>query len=147
VASRQRLGQDKPEKGVSPMFRPVLFLACLATPAAAQDAICSDPPDQMTMTQCAHQEWQIADAELNSVYKRVTAMLKEQDAQLDAVLRGGPEALRDAQRAWITFRDKTCEAEGFAMRGGSAEPMVVAFCLTRITRERIAHLYGMLQTY
>ena len=129
------------------MIRPLVLLACLAPPVAAQDANCSDPPDQVTMTQCAYQEWQTADAELNSAYKRAMAMLKDQDAQMDAALRGGPEALRDAQRAWITFRDKTCEAEGFAMRGGSAEPMIVAFCLTRITRERIGHLYGMLETY
>jgi len=129
------------------MVRPFLILACLTLPAAAQDPICADPPDQQTMTACAYQEWQTADAELNSVYRRVMAMLKDQDAQLYAAQRGGPEALRDAQRAWITFRDKTCEAEGFAMRGGTAEPMVVAFCLTRITRERIGHLYGMLETY
>lgn len=135
------------------MFRPFLALASLAclaslvTPAAAQDPICANPPDQMTMTDCAYQEWKTADAELNSVYKRVMGMLKDQDDQLDDAQRGGPEALRDAQRAWITFRDKTCEAEGFAMRGGTAEPMVVGFCLTRITRERIAHLYGMLETY
>ena len=75
------------------------------------------------------------------------AVLKDQDGQLYVGLRGGPEALRDAQRAWITFRDKTCEAEGFAMRGGTAEPIVVGFCLTRVTRERIGHLYGMLQAY
>ncbi len=129
------------------MIRPFLILACLGLPAAAQDADCTNPPDQMTITQCAYQEWQTADAELNSVYKRAMAKLQEQDSQLDAALRGGPEALRDAQRAWITFRDKTCEAEGFAMRGGSGEPMVVAFCLTRITRERTAHLYDMLRTY
>lgn len=129
------------------MIRPLLALACLTLPAAGQDAICANPPDQMTMTQCAYQEWQAADAELNSVYQRAMAILRDQDARLDAAQRGGPEALRDAQRAWITFRDKACEAEGFAMRGGSAEPMVVAFCLTRITRERIAHLYDMAQTF
>ncbi len=101
----------------------------------------------MELTQCAYQEWQVADAELNAVYQRVTEMLTAQDADLSADLRGGPEALRQAQRAWITFRDKTCEAEGFAMRGGSGEPMVVGFCLTKVTRERIGHLYGMLDAY
>jgi uncharacterized protein YecT (DUF1311 family) len=129
------------------MIRPFLILVGLGLPATAQESDCTNPPDQMTITQCAYEEWQTADAELNSVYKRATAILKDQDSRLDAAMRGGPEALRDAQRAWITFRDKTCEAEGFAMRGGSAEPMVVAFCLTRITRERIGHLYGMLETY
>lgn len=129
------------------MIRPLLVLAVLACPAVAQAQDCANPQVQMEITECAFREWKIADAELNSGYKRAMAMMNEQNSQLDASMRGGPEALRDAQRAWITFRDKTCEAEGFAMRGGSGEPMVVAFCLTRITRERIAHLYGMLETY
>lgn len=122
-----------------------LALTGLTLPASAQD--CSGAQTQVELNQCAYSAWQTADAELNAVYKRVMAVLKEQDGQLYVGLRGGPEALRDAQRAWITFRDKTCEAEGFAMRGGTAEPMVVGFCLARITRERISHLYGMLQVY
>lgn len=129
------------------MIRPLFALACLLLPAGAQAQSCAAAENQMELNQCAYEEWQTADAELNSAYKRVMAMLKDQDSQLYADLRGGPEALRDAQRAWITFRDKTCEAEGFQMRGGTAEPMVVAFCLTRVTRERIGHLYGMLESY
>lgn len=49
------------------MIRPLLFLACIAAPAAAQSPNCANPPDQMTMTDCAYREWQTADAELNSV--------------------------------------------------------------------------------
>lgn len=129
------------------MIRAFLILACLALPAAAQAQSCADAQNQMELTQCAYDEWQIADAELNEVYPRVMAILKAQDAELDPIYQGGPAALRDAQRAWVTFRDKTCEAEGFAMRGGSAEPMVVAGCLRTLTEERIGHLYGMLDAY
>ena len=129
------------------MFRPCLILACLTLPAVAQTQSCANAQNQMELTNCAYQEWQVADAELNAVYPRVMAILKAQDADLDPIQQGGPEALRDAQRAWITFRDKTCEAEGFAMRGGSAEPMVVAGCLRFLTEERIGHLYGMLDAY
>jgi uncharacterized protein YecT (DUF1311 family) len=56
-------------------------------------------------------------------------------------------ALREAQRAWITFRDKACEAEGFAMRGGSAEPLLVYGCMRQLTEERTGHLTVMVQAY
>lgn len=129
------------------MIRPILALACLALPTAAPAQSCATAKNQMELNACVYEDWQIADAELNATYQRVMAVLKAQDADLDTDLRGGPEALREAQRAWITFRDKTCEAEGFAMRGGSAEPMVVGSCLGRLTRERIGHLYAMLDGY
>ena len=104
-----RMRQDRPAKEGDTHDPPMsCILACLGLPAAAQEADCTNAPDQMTMNQCAYEEWQTADAELNAVYKRAMAMLEgRRTAQLDADVRGGPEALRDAQRAWITFRDKT----------------------------------------
>lgn len=129
------------------MFRPLLAFICLSLPAAAQTLDCANAQTQIDMNQCAVRDWQIADAELNAAYKRVMAVLKANDARLDPIYQGGPVALRDAQRAWITFRDKTCEAEGFAMRGGSAESLLVANCLRHLTEERIGHLHGMLNAY
>ena len=69
---------------------------------------------QMDMNQCAEQDWEAADAELNARLQdgRWRGM-KAMDANLPADLQGGAEALRDAQRAWITFRDTNCEAEGY----------------------------------
>ena len=49
--------------------------------------------------------------------------------------------LRQAQRAWLTFRDAQCTYEGYGeARGGSMEPMVYSGCRARLTRERIAQL-------
>ena len=48
----------------------------------------------------------------------------------------GAAALRDAQRAWIAFRDRACEVEGMRYEGGSIQPMIVAGCLERLTRAR-----------
>jgi uncharacterized protein YecT (DUF1311 family) len=124
-----------------------LALACLALPVSAETLNCTNPQTQIDMTQCAYQEWQVADGELNAAYGRLMDGLKVRDANLAAGEPKGAEVLRDAQRAWLTFRDKTCEVEGFAMRGGSAEPMVIASCKARLTWERITHLYRMLDAY
>ena len=105
--------------------------ACLA-----QEVDCANALAQQDMNQCAYGDWEAADADLNAVYKVALAMLKDWDSGLPAEERGGADALRQAQRAWITFRDKACEAEGYAMKGGSAEALLVYGCMRRLTKER-----------
>ncbi|MFO1202936.1 MAG: lysozyme inhibitor LprI family protein [Tabrizicola sp.] len=129
------------------MFRPCLFLACLSLPAAAQEIDCANAMAQMEMNQCAYQDWEKADARLNAVYKQAVALLKDWDGNLPKDEQGGMEALKEAQRAWITFRDKACEAEGYAMKGGSAEPLLIYGCMRQLTEERVNHLQGMLEAY
>ncbi len=127
------------------MLRPIFALACLAAaPAAAQDLDCRTAMAQMDLNQCAYQDWQAADTRLNEVYKLVLATYAQLDANLPDELGGAVETLRQAQRHWIAFRDKACEAEGFVMRGGSAEPLLVYGCMRALTVERAGHLQGML---
>jgi len=129
------------------MLRPFLIFACLALPAAAQEVDCENPVTQMEMNQCAHDDWEAADAELNAAYQRAMTLVKGWDADLPEAEQGGAEALRQAQRAWITFRDKACEVEGFPMKGGSAEPLLVFGCLRQLTEERTAQLDGLVDRY
>jgi uncharacterized protein YecT (DUF1311 family) len=130
------------------MIRPFcLALLCLAAPAAAQELDCDNAMAQIELNQCAYQDWEAADAALNAVYKEVIAAYKALDADLPEELGSGVETLRTAQKHWIAFRDTACEAEGFAMRGGSAEPLLVYGCMRLLTEERTAHLQGMLDAY
>lgn len=116
-------------------------LAMQAPVSVAQNAPdCSDPQSQSAMTICAERSWRAADAELNEAYKIAMAKLRKHDSQLPDNLKGGADALRDAQRSWIPYRDKACEAYGFQARGGTMEPMLVYGCLARLTRERVADL-------
>ena len=129
------------------MFRPLLALACLALPAAAQEIDCANAMAQMDLNQCAYQEWEAADVELNAAYKRAIGLLQEWDANLPEDEQGGADALKAGQRAWITFRDQACAAEGYAMKGGSAEPLLIYGCMRVLTEERTGHLTGMLDAY
>jgi uncharacterized protein YecT (DUF1311 family) len=129
------------------MFRPLLALACLALPSAAQDIDCANAMAQMELNQCAYDAWEAADVELNDAYTRAMALLKGWDADLPEDEKGGADALKAAQRAWITFRDKACEAEGYAMKGGSAEPLLVYGCMRQLTEERSAQLNGLVDAY
>lgn len=110
-------------------------------PANAQvNANCANPTSQAEMNICARIAYEQADVELNKVYKQAIASMKDMDANLPPELRGGEKALREAQRAWIPYRDKGCEAAGFQARGGSMEPMIVGMCLADVTRNRTNEL-------
>lgn len=118
----------------------LIALICLAAPAHAQAIDCSKAMAQQDLNICAEEEWQVADADLNIAYREVMAEFQALDADLPPHLQGAEEALRTAQRAWITYRDAHCTTEGFQMRGGSAEALVVYGCLREMTIDRTEEL-------
>jgi uncharacterized protein YecT (DUF1311 family) len=121
----------------------LLSLACLATPAVAQAVDCANTSVQIELNACAEQDWQAADAELNRVYKATMAAMKAVDQSLPPDLQGAATTLRDAQRAWIAFRDRNCNLAGYPMRGGSAEPLLIYGCLRQMTLDRTAELQAL----
>jgi uncharacterized protein YecT (DUF1311 family) len=124
-----------------------LLAVALALPAAAEEADCANAITQKDMNICAEADWQAADKVLNSTYKEVMAAMKQMDAGLPDDLRGAEVALRDAQRAWISYRDANCTAAGFKMRGGSAEPLLVYGCLLQLTLTRTEELQDLIAEY
>ena len=133
-------------------FCALLLVAALVgfvAPASAQNWNCNDPDDlpQQGMNYCMHQDYLKADAALNAEYKRVRNILKttltdfpRPDGKTEV------EALRDAQRAWIKYRDLACEMEGIAFRGGSMEPLLISACLARLTEQRTNDLGLLVET-
>jgi uncharacterized protein YecT (DUF1311 family) len=126
------------------MFRSTLLaLTCLGTPALAQEIDCTNSSIQLELNACAEQDWRTADAELNRVYKAVMAEMQAMDQSLPPELQGAAVTLRDAQRAWITFRDRNCNLAGYPMRGGSAEPLLIYGCLRQMTLDRSRQLQDL----
>ena len=125
----------------------VLSLCLLATPIAAQDVDCANATAQVELTYCAEQDWMDADADLNAAYKAAMALMKQIDADLPQDEQGAAANRKAAQRAWISFRDAACAAEGYLMHGGSAEPMVIYGCRAGLTKVRAADLWLLAQTY
>ena len=135
-------------------MRNVLFAGALlvtaafsASPAGAQEVDCTDPQDQFSMNTCAHRDWEDADRELNAVWPIIRNRLRESDSFQPEELKGGEKALLKSQRAWIDYRDGTCEAEGFQARGGTLEPLIVSSCLARLTRARTKELQEIAPQY
>ena len=87
----------------------------------------------LEMKKEAGEVFERVDIELNTVYKNVLKQLSPK----------GTEAIKAAQRAWITFRDKTAEAYGTSEEGGSLEGLLRSNCMIAITQNRISELKSL----
>ncbi|HEY0229648.1 MAG TPA: lysozyme inhibitor LprI family protein [Dokdonella sp.] len=67
-----------------------------------------------------------ADAALNANYKALSSKLDGANQQ----------RLRDAQRAWIAFRDKECSFRARGGDGGSASALASSSCIAELSQQR-----------
>ncbi|UZE04644.1 lysozyme inhibitor LprI family protein [Pseudomonas corrugata] len=109
--------------------RLLLALTPLLFVALAQADDCANATTQGEMNQCAAQEKNAADNELNSLYKQITARLKNNPE--------GKQLLVKAQRAWIGFRDTECKFSASGVEGGSVYPLIYGNCITALTKARV----------
>lgn len=81
-------------------------------------------------------KYEIADKNLNKVYKKVMAILTENEKM----------ALKREQRKWIKFRDSHCEDETTDFNSGSMYVAMLNSCLETKTDERIKELNEILKS-
>ncbi|MBV7409433.1 lysozyme inhibitor LprI family protein [Maritimibacter sp. DP1N21-5] len=79
-----------------------------------------------------HEDW---DRELNAVYgPLIEALARDDETYGEPVSMA--EALRDAQRSWIAYRDAACHFERSKWGAGTGGGPAQANCLMRMTAER-----------
>ncbi|MDC0738192.1 lysozyme inhibitor LprI family protein [Cognatishimia sp. SS12] len=122
------------------MVRLTIALMFAGGAVAAQDVDCDNAIAQVEMNYCAHLAYQAADEDLNHAYKLAIQQARAQDQYLAEGEIPAEEMLRDAQRAWIPFRDKACALESTMARGGTMAPLLFSSCLERETRNRTESL-------
>lgn len=118
-------------------LRLTALLLLVPTMLAAQDddeEFCPKGRTQLDMNACAADEWAVADSVLNDTYQAVIRIIEPERV----------EALREAQRAWVRFRDAECEFQASQFGGGSIVPMVELLCRADLTRKRIADFDAVL---
>jgi uncharacterized protein YecT (DUF1311 family) len=121
----------------------VVLLFALAGVAAAQNPDQTLPcwnkaQAQPEMNDCANQEFAAADKEMNEVYAKLVATMKDDPDSL--------AAFKKAQRAWVAFRD--AEVAALYPRGadaGSLTPMCGSLEMAHLTRQRSAELKRILK--
>ena len=95
-----------------------------------KDDPCAEAMTTMEMRECADDRYQKADAELNEVYKQLMVKLEE----------ARQAKLKEAQRAWIAFRDKSAEFEASEAEGGSMYPVILVSVSADMTEARVNEL-------
>lgn len=127
------------------------FLPCLLVaqqPAPAQNPCEEKPINQRQMDECAGFEYKQADEHLNKVYRKMVRYLtddlaraqKQGDQNQVKYEETAIRSLKEAERAWISYRDIQCKAAAQQYEGGSMAPMIYAQCLTALTEHRTADL-------
>ena len=127
-----------------------LFIVCGMTVAHAQEdqVDCNNAQTQADMTNCAGQDFEKADKQLNAVYKKAMASqvaLDKQSAEISPEYVGAVKALKKAQRAWIDYRDGHCEGVSYEAAGGTMQPMLELGCKATLTTNRIKELKELIQ--
>jgi uncharacterized protein YecT (DUF1311 family) len=112
----------------------VVFVCLLVVAPAfgqrAKKAPCSDADTQAAMNICAGQEYRTADAALNRAYQQLVAKLDTEEKS----------QLKEAQTAWLKYRDTNCDFVADQYKGGSIRPTILGLCLADVTRNRTAEL-------
>lgn len=117
---------------------PALLAALPAAAAPAQPvsevppATCETQATTVEMVDCAGWHYSIAERWLDQEYKATAAGMEP----------AAKERLREAQRAWLKFRDAQCALEREAAEGGTIAPILEIDCRTELTRERARVLSG-----
>ena len=120
-----------------------LFLSLLSNVPTVVAAECNPSGSQLEMNQCALEDFEKIDTELNRVWQQ---LLEKEQANPAYI-----QKLRAAQRAWISFRDAevaamfACEDTNPRYCWGSMYPMLYHVMLGELTEERTQRLKSYLQ--
>jgi len=133
---------------------------CLAkaktTKAAPESCIgvvqgpCLDKPEGQStygMRDCANREAAIWDEQLNKGYKAVLKEYGDTDADENNGKKiKGADLIRDAERAWLTSREKKCQVAGLQMAGGTGESVLIDDCYLYETAHQAIWLNSLVDT-
>ncbi len=78
-------------------------------PAAAQTIDCKNASSTVEMNFCADKDYQAADKALNAAYDTAMGYIRTRDMEKPYDAKSFAEALRNAQRAWVVYRDADCK--------------------------------------
>ena len=97
--------------------------------AQSKDTVdCTAPTTQKKLNECAYEDFLSANEGYAESNKSVMGKLTGKQREL----------FRRSQIAWMAYRTAACNFESSALRGGSAQGMVLWQCTARMTRERVA---------
>jgi uncharacterized protein YecT (DUF1311 family) len=95
---------------------------------------CHSAVGQTEINICADRDAANADAELNTVYKKLWAKTSPE----------GRNHLKTAEKSWLKYRAEQCSFDTFGSRDGSVHDMVLALCYQDMALRQARHLQEQL---
>jgi uncharacterized protein YecT (DUF1311 family) len=130
-----------------------IILLALALPSAAlaqavcgESGACSNEETNFEYKECLNKLAEAQDRELNRLYGQVRELFSGYDAAGSLAPKLVP-AFKEAQRAWIAFRDRQCAVEYNIAQGGTAGGGYGSECLCQLTYQRNLDLKRILNSY
>jgi len=96
---------------------------------------CADAQSQAEMNMCWGKEYKAADAKMNKTYQDFMSKLDESEKM----------QLKNAQLAWLKYRDANCDFVADQYKGGTMRPMIAAICLADVTNARVNELKSQIK--
>ena len=96
---------------------------------------CADAQSQAEMNMCWGKEYKAADAKMNKTYQEFMSKLDESEKM----------QLKNAQLAWLKYRDANCDFVADQYKGGTMRPMIAAICLADVTNARVNELKSQIK--
>jgi uncharacterized protein YecT (DUF1311 family) len=124
----------------------LLFTAGARAEDEQQNIDCENIRNTVESNFCADKDLKSADAKLNALYKKVLTQINENGLEKPYDRHSWQEALRESQRAWMSFRDLDCKGVvPMEWSGGTGTTAAVLICMKDKTEARtkeLAERYG-----
>lgn len=114
------------------MFKKSILMLLLIT--ASSFANCEKPMSQSEMNECSSSKFDIADKELNDIYKELMSKLNDTEKN----------NLKKEQRKWIKYRNSEAAKDAAEFSGGSMASMMYSDSLKYSTKKRVEELKAKL---
>ena len=120
-------------------------LLLVGSAGMAHAADCKDPQTNYDMKMCAAEDFKKADAELNVAYAKALDEARKwypasKGSPGNETMPDNAAVLRDAQRAWVAFRDANCKYQYQIYYGGTHAPLAHTLCMADMTKARTKEL-------
>jgi uncharacterized protein YecT (DUF1311 family) len=118
------------------------FACPVATPSSAEEAIdCNQAKSTVEINFCVDKDYQAADKALNEAYATTLKSVRSRDMEAPYDAKSFETALKNAQRAWVAYRDADCkELVPQEWAGGTGTTAAVLGCMIDKSNARIKEL-------
>jgi len=123
---------------------------CIGTLSQACISQQEDGESTLGMSQCIYSEAEFWDDLLNTEYRLTmdwAEVMDDDDLEYFPEYANRAKVLRDAQRAWITFRDAECELQFAIWGSGSMRHIAGSDCIMQLTAERTIELRAKRESF